>query len=107
MDTIMIDTLLEEESCGLNTQDGYSVPSLQKVYRAINEKSKSEMCITVDNVRDRYKTFTSSYQAARKARSFSNFGWNPFTKILTADPLTWNELLTVYLCFERMFFWDE
>lgn len=92
MDTVMIDVLLEEEACGLKIQNGYSAP-FRRYIEPINEKSLLEKCITLDNVRARYRTFKKSYRETRNVHSVSGFGWNPLTERMTACPIAWDELL--------------
>ncbi|PIA40920.1 hypothetical protein AQUCO_02300003v1 [Aquilegia coerulea] len=91
-DKVMIQILLEEHIDGQKTENGFSSTTYQKVCKALNEAQNldMEMDATIEHVRNRYRTFKSTYRKARKIhKSDSGFGWNPRTERLTADPLVW------------------
>ncbi|KAL5712531.1 hypothetical protein ACHQM5_014694 [Ranunculus cassubicifolius] len=100
MDMTMINILIEEEGFGRKSKNGFGQPVYQRVCDTINQNLK--MDISVDNVRNRYRTLKDLYREAHKLEKCnSGFGWDSSTERMSADALTWVELLQTHPEYEK------
>ncbi|KAI3991281.1 hypothetical protein MKX01_034600 [Papaver californicum] len=91
MDRVLIDTLAEQIAAGNKGDSGWKSVALQQV-RA-NIRSKLDMEISIDNVKNLLKTWKESYATMSYLLNISGFGRHPTNYTLTSPDSVWKDFL--------------
>ncbi|KAF6139778.1 hypothetical protein GIB67_024055 [Kingdonia uniflora] len=93
MDTIFINTLLEQMQHGQKTMSGWSLMVYNKAY--FNLKREANLDVTVEQCKTRWKTLKANHLLVKKVVKSSGFRWNEETQLVTVEEMVWKEFIEV------------
>ncbi|KAF6135960.1 hypothetical protein GIB67_006852 [Kingdonia uniflora] len=94
MDTIFINTLLEQRQHDQKTVSGWSLMAYNKAF--FNLKREVNLDVTAEQCKTRWKTLKANHLLIKKVVESSGFGWNEETHLVTAEEMVWKEFIENY-----------
>ncbi|KAF6154051.1 hypothetical protein GIB67_018973 [Kingdonia uniflora] len=91
MDTIFINTLLEQRQHGQKTASGWSLMAYNKA--SFNLKREVNLDVTAEQYKTRWKTLKENHLPVKKTVESSGFGWNEEIQLVTAEEMVWKEFI--------------
>ncbi|KAF6153955.1 hypothetical protein GIB67_023732 [Kingdonia uniflora] len=95
MDTIFINTLLEQRQHGQKIASGWSLIAYNKA--SFNLKREENLDVTAEQYKTRWKTLKINHLLVKKVVESCGFGWNEETQLVTAEEMVWKEFIKKYL----------
>ena len=98
MDEALVDAFLHQQNSGNRVNGTFTPKAYDNIMKELKERLG--MQIEKDKIKNRWKTMKSNFAKCFDVIQYgmSGFGWNPVTKMWSAEPEVWQRLIEV--CFD-------
>ena len=92
-DECLADILIEQINLRRNDETGWTTEGWREIERKMKEKYGREYI--KDKIRNRLRTLKHHYNHIKTLMGLSGFGWDDFTKKVTASDQVWDDYITM------------